>query len=91
MMKFIKRYIFFFKKLYFSCLSDGYKRSNFLRKKNRIRKIGKNVYYYSRIYPQDANLLSIGDNVIIATNVRFVSHDRVDLLLKGMYGKKYKE
>ena len=88
-MKIIKRYLLFVKKFYFSILSDGFKRANYLRKKNILGEIGDNVYFYSRIFPSDPKLLRLKNNIIIATNLRFVNHDRVDLLLNGLYGKKY--
>ena len=88
-MKIIKRYLLFLQKFYFSILSDGFKRANYLRKRNILGEIGNNVYFYSRIFPADPKLLKLKDNVIIATNVRFVSHDRVDLLLKGLYQKDF--
>ncbi len=88
-MKIVRRYFLFIKKFYFSLLSDGFKRANYLRRKNILGEIGDDVYFYSRIFPSDPKLLKLKNNVIIATNVRFVLHDRVDLLLNGMYQKKF--
>lgn len=88
-MKKLKRYLLFLKKFYFSILTDGFKRADYLRKKDILGEIGKNVYFYSRIFPADPKLLFLKSNVIIATNVRFVSHDRIDLLLQGLYNKKF--
>lgn len=90
-MKKIKRYLLFIKKFYFSMLPDGFKRAKYLRKKNLLGEIGENVYFYSRIFPSDPKLLYLKNNVVIATNVRFVNHDRVDILLKGLYNKDFKK
>ena len=87
----IKRYIHFARKLHFMLLKDGFARADFLRKKKLLAGIGKNVYFYSRIFPPDPKLLKLHDNVCIATNVRFLGHDRCDIVLSGMYGKKYEK
>lgn len=85
----IKRYMTFAQKAYFMALKDGFARADFLRKKDMLAGIGKNVYFYSRIFPPDPKLLRIHNNVCIATNVRFLGHDRCDIVLSGLYGKQY--
>ena len=85
----IKRYLFLVGKTRFFFMRNGWKRADYLRKHKSLAHIGTNVYYYSRIYPSDPKLLKLGDNVIICTNVRFVNHDRVDIMLSRMYGQKY--
>lgn len=32
---------------------------------------------------------TLGNNVSIATNVRILGHDRIDIILSGLYGKHY--
>ncbi|MCM1362970.1 MAG: hypothetical protein NC235_13880 [Clostridiales bacterium] len=54
-----------------------------------MKGIGKNVYFYSRIYPADAKLLRLGNNVVIATMFAFLGHDRVDIMLSGMMKEQY--
>lgn len=73
----------------FMLLRNGFTRANYLRRNNILASIGARVYYYSRILPEDPKLLRIGDNVVIATNVRFVNHDRADIMLSTMFGKAY--
>ena len=70
-------------------LRNGYSRADYLRKRHALKGIGENVYFYSRIYPADAKLLKLGSNVVIATNVRFLGHDRVDIMLTGMMNERY--
>ena len=84
-----KRFLLFAKKARFMAMQNGFKRADYLRKHSALAVIGQNVYFYSRIFPSDPQLLKLGDNVVICTNVRFVSHDRVDIMLSGMYGQKY--
>ena len=64
-----------FKRLYFSYLPLGSMRTNFLRKHKIFAKMGENVFYQPKIYPVDAEMIKIHNNVVIATNVRFVMHD----------------
>lgn len=88
-MKKFKRYLHLFGKLRFKLMRNGYKRADYLRKKELLASIGGNVYFYSRIMPEDPGLIRLGSNVVIATNVRFVNHDRADIMLSGMTGEKY--
>ena len=46
----------------------------YLKKKNFFKKMGDNVFFGCHI-PADPFLISIGNNVIIATQVQFVTHD----------------
>ena len=88
-LKVINRYFQFFRKMHFMLLSNGFKRADYLRKHKELASIGSNVYYYSRIFPSDAKLLKLGNNVVICTNVRFVCHDCVDILLNGLIDGKH--
>lgn len=76
-------------KLHFYFLKDGYARAEYLRKHQILSSIGENVYYYSRIFPADPKLLKIGNNVSIATNVRTLCHDRIDIVLSGLFERPY--
>lgn len=78
------------RKAFFFCLKDGFARADYLRKHRILKDIGDHVYYYSRIFPSDPKLLKIHNNVVIATNVRFLGHDRIDIMLSGLQGGKAK-
>ena len=84
----VRRYFSFARKVRFMTMTDGFKRADYLRKRNELAAIGDNVYYYSRIFPSDPKLLKLGNNVVICTNVRFVGHDRVDIMLSWMFEKE---
>lgn len=88
-MSVITRYKKLISKARFMALRNGFSRADYLRKHHLLCSIGENVYFYSRIVPSDPELLRLGDNVVIATNVRFLGHDRIDILLSGMFGQKY--
>lgn len=60
-------------------------RGEYLRKKNIFHHIGENVHLWGGI-PSDPYLISIGNNVIIAVNVEFVTHDIFYHALNQTYG-----
>lgn len=88
-MSLIGRYKQLMQKAYFMILRDGFCRADYLRKHSLLKSIGENVYYYSRMMPSDPKLLKIHNNVTIATNVRFLGHDRIDIMLSGLLKQKY--
>lgn len=49
-------------------------RGDYLRKKHIFHHMGENVHLWGGI-PSDPYLISIGNNVIIAVSVEFVTHD----------------
>ena len=50
-------------------------RAEYIRKKNIFHMMGENCYYQPTKLPSDACLVSIHNNVVISTNVSFVTHD----------------
>jgi len=67
-------------------------RVNYLRKKKIFGHIGENVLIMDRKIPLYANLIRIHNNVKIASNVTFVTHDVTHRMLNGMVGEeKYQE
>ena len=74
-------------KLYFFCLPTQPMRSRYIVKHaNDFRHIGGGIFWQSRYYPADPDLISIGDNVFITANVSFVTHDTI----RNMLNRKYK-
>ncbi len=51
------------------------KRTKYLIKKGVFNSVGKNFYFCPRKIPQDPMLIRFGDNVKVATDVFFVTHD----------------
>lgn len=82
----IKRLLRFFKKIRFFLIIDGEKRAEFLKKNKLLRGIGDNCLYQSRKFPMDPEMLLIHDNVTIAADVTFVTHDAIRHVL--MYSDK---
>lgn len=85
-----ERYGTLFQKFRFMCMRNGWKRAEYLKKNNILAEQGEGVYFYSRKLPADPKLLKLHNNVIIATEVSFINHDRIDLLIRGMGEKQSK-
>lgn len=79
----IKRY-FFLLRLF---IRDGYQRARFLKTKNYFMNQGEGCYFQIFNFGTEPHLISFGDNVVIATGVRFINHDIVSFV----FNKKYKE
>ena len=72
--------------LYF--ILDPKKRADFLRKHAVFRSIGDNCIIQERKVPLYANLIKIGNNVILASNVLFVTHDATHSVINRMESRK---
>lgn len=62
---------------------NGYARARYMRNHHLFRHIGDNVYYQGRKLPLYAELISIGNNVKIASRVNFITHSVIHLMLNG--------
>lgn len=60
------------------------KRANFMRRMNIFHAIGNRVMIMPRKIPLYAKLISIGNNVWIASGVEFVTHDVAHYMLNGI-------
>lgn len=63
---------------------DGVKRSKILQRENVFKKYGENVYWHPRTIPSEPELLSIHDNVFVASDVYFCTHDVIDGMLNNI-------
>lgn len=59
----------------FCLINNPYKRGDFLRKKKIFHHVGEKVSYQPKRLPLYGQLISIGDNVVIGSNVSFLTHD----------------
>lgn len=67
-----------FKLIYkFICLV-GFNHINFLKKHNVFEKIGDNCFYQPTTLPNEPKLIKLNNNVKIATNVFFYTHDVIN-------------
>lgn len=54
---------------------DGFKKAKYLKEKKIFHKQGENCFYHPWNIPSEPFLISLHDNVIIASNVRLITHD----------------
>ena len=66
------------------CLS-GQKRARYLKKHNILRHIGSNCMVMFRKIPLYPKLISIGNNVWIASGVSLITHDVTHYMLNNLY------
>lgn len=78
------RYKHFARNAYFMALPSGEARAAYLKKHNLCHHVGEHIYFYSRIMPAEPELVSLHSNIVIATNTRLLTHDRIDFVLNGM-------
>lgn len=88
-MKLINKLVTKQQKIHFYLIWDGEKRAKYLKKKNILHGIGENCLFQSRIFPMDPKLLHIHDNVTIAANVTFCTHDAIRHVLMYKYNEKF--
>lgn len=73
-------------------IRSSMKRAEYMKKHGIFHSIGERVMISSRKIPLYAKLISIGNNVWMASGVEFISHDVTHYMLKGMKdGYKYSE
>ena len=74
---------------------NAFKRAEYLEKHHIFRHVGKNCMVMFRKIPLHANLISFQDNVRVASNVLFVTHDVAFSMLNEKYKtdrfKEYKD
>ena len=71
-------------------IPNANKRTQLLIKKNIFKSVGENFFFQPRIIPDEPKLISFGDNVVVASNVTFVTHDVIDKVLNNMnYDTKF--
>jgi acetyltransferase-like isoleucine patch superfamily enzyme len=70
-------------RLYLMINSD--KRNKYLRKHNIFAAMGDNVFFQPRVLPSDPKLIKFHNNVIVTSNVTFVTHDIFDIGINNIY------
>ena len=68
-------------------ISGSNKRAEYFRKNHIFHDIGDNVYIQSRKIPLYANLISLHNNIRIASNVTFITHDVMHTVLGNAVNK----
>lgn len=65
-------------------MSGGYRKAEYLKKKKFFRHQGEHCYFVPYNYGTEPYLLSFGDNVHVASGVRFVTHDVTAMMFRHM-------
>lgn len=74
------------RKLYFMFLPTCGMRSKYIMKhSSEFKSIGGGIFWQSRKYPADPELLSIGSNVFVTAGVCFINHDVIGAMLNKKY------
>lgn len=63
---------------------NGKQRADLLRKKAGFKSMGKYVTWRPFLIPSEPEMVSIGNNVHVAANVRFVTHDMFHLMFNNI-------
>jgi len=80
----MRRFRLRLRKLHFSLMSDGRKRAAYLYRHYLLAGIGTDVYYHATNLPADPSLVELGNNVVVASDVKFICHDRLDLVFRHL-------
>lgn len=67
-------------------IRNGYKRAEYFRKIGYFAHQGKRCYFQPYNFGTEPHLISFGRNVYIASNVQFVTHDVIALMLREKRG-----
>lgn len=61
-------------------IRNGWKKAEFLKKKNIFHHIGEHSFYQSTYLPAEPFLVSIGNNVAISAGVRCITHSAAHVI-----------
>lgn len=73
--------------LMFFVINDPYKRADYIRKNGVFHSCGNQVSFQPRKVPLYGELISVGDNVVIGSDVSFCTHDAMSSVFNRMGNK----
>lgn len=71
--------------------TTGAKRADYIRNHKLFYHVGENCMFMMRKVPLHGRLISVGDNVNLASNVTFITHDVIYNMLNKKAGEKKHE
>lgn len=74
-----------FRRLRIALMINSDKRNRYIKKHNIFAEMGDNVFFQPRFIPADPKLIKLHNNVIVTSNVTFVTHDIFDMGINYMY------
>ena len=79
-----RRY-FFMMKLF---IMNTYKRAKYLKKRNFFNSCGDDCYFQIVNFNIEPKMIYLGNNVYIASGVKFWTHDVINMMTNNIYKKK---
>jgi acetyltransferase-like isoleucine patch superfamily enzyme len=76
------------KRLRIALIFESKKRTKYIVNHNVFHSVGKDFFFQPRFIPSDPELISFHDNVTVASNVTFITHDIAHNMLNNI-GKNY--
>lgn len=73
-----------FRKLWFYCLPSSTQRIKYIYKHRVFDSCGEGLFFQPRKLPADPKFIRIHNNVVIAADVTFVTHDVIYILMRNM-------
>ena len=73
----------------FMTIGDGYKKAEYLKKILNTNNIGEKVFWKTNFIPSEMELVKVGNNVVIASHVDFVTHDVFHYMLRAKFPDKF--
>lgn len=70
-----------FLRLFFCMIPSAEKRSKLLKKYNYFYEMGENIHFQPRVLPADPKFIKLHNNISVASNVSFVTHDIIHKVL----------
>lgn len=80
-----------FRNAYFSMLPLARSRKKYILRHQVFASCGEGLFWQPRKLPSDPKCIKLHDNVIVASDVTFINHDVIYLLMRGMGDKEAKE
>lgn len=89
----IKQYVMKYQLLRLWCMliPSAEKRSKWLKKHHYFFEMGENVHFQPRKLPADPKFIRLHNNIAIASNVGFITHDIMHYIFNKMPGKQSEE
>lgn len=72
------------RKLYFYCIPSSTQRVKYIYKHNVFDACGDNLFFQPRKLPADPKYIRFHNNVVVAADVTFVTHDVIYIMMRNM-------
>lgn len=77
------------KRLRVALIFESNKRTRYIVKHKIFKSVGDNFFFQPRFIPSDPEYISFGNNVVVASNVTFITHDVSHLMLNNLSEEKF--